>query len=66
MFFIRYYNYLCMTIKDLMDTLKKYPPEATVMVGIEHDMCKEAKRIHQATFTFATENGYRYRPVIIE
>ena len=55
-----------MTIKDLMDTLKKYPPEATVMVGIEHDMCKEAKRIHQATFTFAAENGHRYRPVIIE
>lgn len=66
MFFIEYYNYLCMTIEELINKLKIYPPEATIMVGIEHDMCREAKHVHQATFTFAAENGHRYRPIIIE
>ena len=55
-----------MTIEELINKLKIYPPEATIMVGIEHDMCREAKHVHQATFTFAAENGHRYRPIIIE
>lgn len=66
MFFIKYYNYLCMTVKELTDTLKKYPPEATVMIGVENDMCRKVKSVHQLTFTFAAENGYRYKPIIIE
>lgn len=55
-----------MTVKELTDTLKKYPPEATVMIGVENDMCRKVKSVHQTTFTFAAENGYRYKPIIIE
>ena len=66
MFFIKYYNYLCMTVKELTDTLKRYPQQATVLIGEENDMCREAKSIHQASFTFADEYGYRYKPIIIK
>lgn len=65
MFFIKYYNYLCMTIKELIDKVKDYPDEATIMIVVDEGMIKEAEHIEEASFTFRGEDGKRYKPIII-
>lgn len=54
-----------MTKKELIDKLKYYPDEATIMIIVDEGMIKEAEHIEEASFTFRGEDGKRYKPIII-